>query len=138
MTPARRAAFFVLLGLLLVVNLTAGGGGDGVAPIPGEGLRVLVIEETNDRASLKPEQLTALLSTVDGSMQAYCRSHAVADGFYLLDDDDDVSKMPRWVQDAWKRPRTGLPWIIASNGRRGFEGILPDNVVDRLKTLGGP
>ncbi len=108
---------------------------------------VLLIEETDERQSLTPGQREILLGSGPGTVREYCLTHAVkVDGnpeFRMLDKDDDVSRESAKWQDAWKRPHTPLPYIIASNGKQGFaEPLLPDvdpvKLLARLRKLGGP
>ncbi len=103
------------------------------SPIPIAGLHALIIEETDDRENLTSAQRDVMLATVSGSFRDYVKSHGPKDNFFLLDQNDDVSMLPQWAQDAFKRPRTSTPWIIFGNETGGFEGEMPKTTDDTLK-----
>jgi hypothetical protein len=113
------------------------------APIPGDGLRVLIVYETKTLPSLPKGQISALYSaTVRDYMNTHCARGP--DGktaeWRCWDADVDASGEPAIWQDAMKRPRTLLPWVIISTGRTGYEGPLPataDDLIALLKRFGG-
>ncbi len=52
----------------------------------------------------------------------------------------DASQESQLWQDALKRKRGALPWLVISNGKSGFEGPLPatvDETLTLLKKYGG-
>jgi hypothetical protein len=98
-----------------------------VIPIAGDGLHVLFVEETKDRAKLTREQLGVLF---DGDMRDYLRSACPGEGlerrWYLLDKDIPAGELPKKWADALKRPRTSDFWMVVSNpAKGGWEGPLP-------------
>jgi hypothetical protein len=108
------------------------------APIPVAGFRVLMIEESADRAKIPPAQLAAMF---DARTRTYLNSKCVTgpDGrtreWRLWDQNSDASNESKLWRDAFARPRQSLPWIIISDGMRGFEGPLPVNTDELLKLL---
>jgi hypothetical protein len=112
--------------------------GPSPAPIPGDGLRVLVVYETADLKKLPIDQLNVLYST---PVRAYLDSHCVKgpDGktaeWRVWDQNVPTANESKVWQDAMKRPRTSLPWLVVSNGKEGFEGPLPPNTDAMLRTL---
>lgn len=109
------------------------------APIKLDGLRVLIFEETADRGTLTAGQREALLSTAAGSVRDYAQTHCVKINgqpeFRLIDKDSDLSQDTEAVQMAGKLPRPSLPWLVVSNGKRGFSGPLPETAADTLSIL---
>jgi hypothetical protein len=113
------------------------------APIPGDGLRVLIVYESKALPSLPKGQISALYSaTVRDYMNTHCAKGP--DGktaeWRCWDADVDASGEPAIWQDAMKRPRTSLPWVIISTGKAGYEGPLPataDDLIALLKRFGG-
>lgn len=101
------------------------------APIPLPGLRALIIYETN--------ALPNINSIVSGEkVRNYMVEKGVKGGFIALDkdaSDDDLTRVDPWIRDAFKRPRTSIPWLIVSNGTSGFEGPLPLAVGDVMAIL---
>lgn len=99
---------------------------DAKAPIPGPGLKVLIVYETGK--TLPPQQGSIL----DGKrVRDYLDANCVVgpDGktreYRIWDQGaDTVGESARW-QDAMKRTRTGVPWVVISNEKSGFEGPLP-------------
>lgn len=101
------------------------------APIPATGLRVLIIEETNDRATLPPAQAQIFSST---KVLGWLRTNA-PDHWRVWDDDVDPASAPVEFRDALKIPRGGLPWIVISNGATGFSGPLPATADETVTLL---
>lgn len=114
-------------------------------PIPGEGLRVLIVEETADRGKLPRAQAEILTSTlVRGYLIAKCAKSP--DGktpeFRILDDDLTpdllkferpafVSALARAIQDSAGH----RPWLVVSNGSTGVSQPLPADVDATLSVL---
>jgi hypothetical protein len=109
------------------------------APIPIPGLRVLIICEVN----AGPESLNLIIS--GDKVRNYMKEKGAPKGFLALDDDyteADLMRQEQWVRDAYKRPRTSIPWVIISNGVTGFEGPLPltnapTDALNLIKKFGG-
>lgn len=109
------------------------------APIPVAGLHVLIVENPRERANLKPEQLGILF---DKKFHDYLNSKCVDDAeagrkaWNIWTEKTDVSSIPKKWQDAMKRDRKSLPWIIISNPTKGgFEGPLPENVDKTIELI---
>lgn len=103
----------------------------GPAPIPLDGLRVLILYESKDLDSTDPNVRAVLRGKpIRDFLNSVCvlgpdgKTHE----WRIWDKDDDVTAaQPHW-QEAMKRPRTTVPWLIISNGKAGFEGPLPKTV----------
>lgn len=111
---------------------------DTPAPIPEKGFRVLIVYETSELAKLPASQTAALTSA---ELRAYLNDKCVAgaDGetkeWRILDKDADLSNESKVWQAAMKRDRKSIPWIVISDGSKGYEGPLPANTADTLKLL---
>jgi len=103
-----------------------------VAPIPLPGLRVMIVYDSTKLSSMPKEQQTVLFDTgLRGLMNEICV--AGEDGtkeWRIYPQVSDVTHSATIWQEAFKRPRTSVPWILISNGKTGFEGPLPGNVKD--------
>lgn len=118
------------------------GPGPSPAPIPFSGLRVLILEETSQRQTLPTSQVAILTSVeIREWLNTHCAKGAAGSPEYrVFDVDADVSLQAQHWKDALKRPRTGLPWILISDGKSGYEGPLPKTIaetLDLLKKYGG-
>lgn len=102
------------------------------APIAGDGLRVLIVHETSQPLS------QSQFATIYGQQfRDYLRAKCAkgADGSAearIWDKDVDTKDAPKHWQDAMKRPRQSIPWLIVSNGKTGFEGPLPQTLDEAL------
>ncbi len=110
------------------------------APISDPGFRVLIVYETGETSKLAPAQRVILTSgTVRDYFRAKCASDSTAnqDGkaYRIWDKDTDTTNELKSWQDAMKRDRKSIPWIVISNGKTGFEGPLPATVDDTLALL---
>lgn len=111
-----------------------------------EGLHVLIVYEEMEVSKLPPGQ-RAILGAKE--VRDWLRAKCAADpsvggdgkGWYMLDKDQDPTQLAKHWQDALKRPRTAVPWVIVSGGKNGsFEGPLPATVPEMmilLKKWGG-
>lgn len=100
------------------------------APIPTAGLRVLIVEETANRGQLPPGQADVMFARGPGSLWEFMRAKGAKDAagnpeLRVFDKDRNLSADPPHWQEAMKRPRTSLPWLLVSNGKAGYEGPLP-------------
>lgn len=116
---------------------------DPPAPIPGDGLRVLIVYESTDLARYPNAQRDVLFA---GKVRDYLNSHCATgpDGrtreWRQYDKDAGLGTESQVWKDAFARPRKSLPWIVVSNGRAGYEGPLPgtvDETLTLLKKYGG-
>jgi hypothetical protein len=107
-------------------------------PIPGNGLRLLAIYDPATLGKLTPAQLDVLNSE---TVRGWLRSHAAVgpDGKTVesrfLPSNEDMTNESKLWQDAFKRPRASLPWLIISNGKTGYEGPLPATVNDMMTLM---
>ncbi len=115
----------------------------GPAPLPGPGFKAMIILETSDLSKLPSKQVSVVTAkavrdylnakttpTTDGGKR----------GWYIVDQNISMEGESKVWQDALKRPRTQLPWIILSDGVSGYEGALPEDVnatMTLLKRFGG-
>lgn len=110
------------------------------APIPGQGLRVVILYESKALPPITPRgQYDAMFNgTVRQWLTQNC---AVSDNnvaeWRMIDPDGVTSSTPEPWKTAAARPRNSLPWIIISNGttNKGFEGPVPENADALLKLL---
>lgn len=105
------------------------------APIPVAGLHVLLVFETADLSRYPPSMVASWSAA---SVDAYLKAKGAA--VRRWDANVDTSGAEKKWQDAMKRPRAGLPWIIVSNGTTGYEGPPPATATELLallKTFGG-
>lgn len=125
---------------------------DPTPPMPGTGLRVLIVTETRDLSKLPSAQVQAMTAKV---VLDYLDSHCVKvdnqPEYRKFDKDTDVTKLPQDWQDAMNRvtnadqrhpdtKATSFPWILITNGKKGYEGPLPkdaDALLAKLKEYGG-
>jgi hypothetical protein len=113
------------------------------APIPVAGFRVLMVYETAEVSKLPAAQQQVLYSK---TVRDYLNSKCVpgpdnkTKEYRIYDKDVDLTAEAKLWQEAMKRPRTSVPWLIVSDGKTGYEGPLPANVEDAmtlLKKFGG-
>ena len=113
------------------------------APIPAEGFRVLTVVETGELSKLAGGQHAALYSK---EVRDYLNSRCVVgpDGktkeWRIWDQHADPSAEQAHWREAMKRPRQSLPWVLVSDGKRGYEGPLPatpEAFLELLKRYGG-
>lgn len=108
------------------------------APIPVAGLRVLIVEEAMDRAKLPAAQAAIIF---DARVREYLNTKCVVgpDGrtreWNIFDQNVYTGDTSKLWQDAMKRKRDSLPWILISDGKTGYEGPLPPTVEDTLNLL---
>ncbi len=107
--------------------------------LPLNGTGVLTFEESDvaTRKTLTQEQLNVLLSEAPGSFRDWCKNHA-PNGFFLIDDDSDLSLMPKWVQELRKEfdkaENKSLPFMFIVNGKSGYAGAVPKDTQSAIET----
>lgn len=113
----------------------------GPAPIPLSGFRVLFITESEDASDfndLSKEQREIFYSAeIRNYLNAKCvkgPDNKTAE-WRIVDPNAEYSTDEQRWKDAANRKRGELPWIIISDGQKGFEGPLPANVEETLKLL---
>lgn len=124
----RRSNAFALMFLLTWAWLRLQGGGIGPAPLPERA--VLIVEESSKRHELPlPQQEIMAGAKTRGYLDAHFPK------WRIFDSDTDLSKVEALWQEAMKRPRTAIPWLIVSNGRTGHEGVLPADADSTIRLL---
>lgn len=115
----------------------------GPAPIPGEGFRVLIIEETAERAKLPAKQYAVLFAK---PLYDYLRAKCAAEpafeegkAFAVWDKDAPLDAAPKLWQDAVARAKAAAgfktPWLLVSTGKAGYSGPLPGTLEETLTLL---
>jgi len=110
---------------------------DVPAPIAGDGFKVLIVYEAMQAQQLPAGQQSAIFGKATRDY-LNAKSPLGPDGktreWRIYDADVDTSNETKTWQDAMKRPRTSIPWIIVSDGKSGFEGPLPATLTE-IETL---
>ena len=112
----------------------------GPAPIPEPGFRAIMIYESAELSMLPASQLAVMHAA---EVYAYLNAKCVKgpDGktaeWRVWDKDVNTASESKVWQEAMKRPRKSLPWLIVSNPAKagGFEGPLPMTVAETLTLL---
>ena len=99
--------------------------------------RVLIVEETADRAKLPAAQLAILF---DQRVRSFLNANCAVGEFgvrewRVWDTNVATDAEGKLWQDAMRRERKSLPWIVISNGQAGFEGPLPENAEKTLELI---
>ena len=107
-------------------------------PLPGGGLRVLIIYESKDLSTYPATQLSVMHGkTVRDWLDQNCVAGAGnRREWNIWDADQDATAMGKIWVDAMKRKRDSLPWLIASNGRQAIEIPLPKTPQEFLEKVG--
>lgn len=117
----------VLAALLLAAWFNRGDTGaiaDLPPPVPGEGFHLLIVEETEQRASLTPDQFRMIFGADTRKLirDSGCQ-------FRIWDQHvNAVGEPVQWFRDALTVPRESIPWLIISNGKSGYSGPLPEKL----------
>lgn len=108
-------------------------------PFPGvTGLHVLIVIETADRSKYDPGQLNVM----DGRqvrewLDANCAAiTSTRKAWNIWDKDVDARSFGQAWDDALKRKRDSLPWLIASNGTKAIEIPLPKTPQEFIEKVG--
>jgi hypothetical protein len=111
---------------------------NGEAPIPATGLRVLIVYESAQLGKMPAAQQAIIYSV---PLRRYLDSVCTDDpqtgsgkAWWILDQNTNISGLAKLWQDAMKRPKKSVPWLVVSNGQAGFEGPLPADV-EQTKAL---
>lgn len=138
-TSAPWGTLIILAALIALAFFVGNPGGDSVV-LPGEGLRVLIVEEVDDRT---PE----IAEVINGdAVRSYLDSHCQpgkdgAPQYRIFDDDMPQGNLPETWQEALKlAEETPEPAIVITDGRRGFVGPLPlpaEKTLELLRKYGG-
>jgi hypothetical protein len=106
------------------------GPGPTPTPTPVGDLRVLEVHEEADLAKLPLEQLRIIRGPkFRDLLKTKCgpdKSTADGKAYWMIDKDSDVSRLPKFWQDAFKRPRSEHPYLHVFRGETPvYEGPLP-------------
>ena len=96
------------------------------------GLRVLILEESADRARLTPQQ-SAIFNAVSIREAIQKREGQLL----VLDRNDDVSRLTQDWQTLRQRSTLPTPSVVFANARRAVEMPLPGSVNEFLSKLEG-
>ncbi len=124
----------------LVVDVQTGEDGkpSGDAPIDKLGLRVLIVVESEDLASM-PESQRQILFGMRTRLWLNDNCAKAEDGQPEWRVLDQNTEFPEQCDEVWckalSRDRSEIPWVVISNGKTGFEGALPNNIDDFLKLV---
>lgn len=102
------------------------------APIPLAGFRVLVVYDASTLAD--SQQGIVFGRAVRDYLNAKCAvgpDNKTKD-YWILQAGTDVSAAPQWVQDAFQRHPGQKTWMAVSDGKTGYDGVLPGNVADAM------
>jgi len=109
-----------------------------VPPVPPgpPGLRVLIVYDATKAAQ---KGIDAILKGAEVRTYLASKCAKGADGktpeYRVWDKDTDVSAEAKTWQDAMARPRVTVPWILISDGAKGYEGPLPATVAETMALL---
>lgn len=107
-----------------------------VVPIVEPGFRVLIVYDEAKKKDMPVEQFSILGSQeVADYLNAKTVDGPATKEWRVYPSTQDVSRESKIWQEAMKRPRTSLPWIIISDGSKGYEGPLPKNIQETLTLL---
>jgi hypothetical protein len=108
-------------------------------PGPATGLRVLIVEESAERAKLPAAQQSIIFSkSVRDWLDANCRPlDAKTKEWGIHDKDTDLTGYSKELEALRTRSRASVPWIIISSDQGVlYEGPLPADVPSTLNLLG--
>ena len=89
--------------------------------------RLLIVEETADRPSLAPSQLSIFTSTsVRDYLDQHCKQLADGSNGYRIVDKDQISELPDDFR-ATVKPENPTPWLYCTDGTNGLSCPLPSS-----------
>lgn len=99
------------------------------APIPEIGFRVLMIYETAEAIKLtKGQQLAMFGKSTRDWLDANCVKVGGEPERRIFDKDIKLDGESALWKKAMARTRTGVPWLIVSNGITGYDGPMPETL----------
>lgn len=113
------------------------------APIAIDGFSVLMVTETRDGTELPKGQFNVAFG---GKVRDYLKANCVREGpnnwpaYRIYDQNISMEGETKAWQDAMKRERKSVPWIVVSDGKTGYEGPLPaseEEAINLFKKYGG-
>ena len=107
-------------------------------PVPGDGLHLLVIYETDDRVSMPAGQRSIIDSV---PVRQWLREKGFVDENHkstarFFDPQTELVEEDQWFRDALALKTESLPWMIVSNGKSGFSGPLPKTIEEFKAVVG--
>ena len=96
------------------------------------GRHVLIVYESIDKPTYPSSQALIL----DSAEFKQFLNNTATDGWRIIDQDANTEYMPEVFQLWSKRERSGLPWIVISNGQTGVEGELPATIDEAEELIG--
>lgn len=108
---------------------------DTPAPIPHQGLRVLVVFESADLMKMPPKQQLIMYSRrVWDHLDSVCVAGADGKKEWRIWEQNvpGLENETKLWQEAMKRDRKSTPWVIISNGKTGTEEALPATIEEFL------
>lgn len=100
--------------------------------IVGDGLHVLIVEETETRHQL-PDSQRAILGSV--RLRQWLADHGAQ--WRVEDQDDPQTYAEQKWRDAMQQPRASVPWLYATNGDKSISEPLPESVERTIEKLRG-
>lgn len=99
--------------------------------------RLLIVEETADRPSLSPGQLSVFTSTVIRDyLDQHCKKLADGSNGFRIIDKDQVDELPADFK-ATAKAENPTPWLYCTDGTNGLSCPLPatvDEFLAKVKT----
>lgn len=97
----------------------------------------MVVYDSTKLSTMPKDQQTVLFST---ELRNWMNENCVKDAngaaeWRIYPQVTNVTESDVVWQEAMKRPRTTVPWILISNGKTGFEGPLPGTLKDTADLL---
>lgn len=106
------------------------------APIKAPGFRILIVEESSQRHTLPASQVAIFTSAaITEYANAKCAKIEGVPEFRVYDPDVPLTSESETWKEAMAVARTSLPWLICSDGKRGYSGPLPKTVDETLAIL---
>lgn len=105
------------------------------APIPLAGFRTLIVY---DPVTLTPAQQGIVFGA---KVRSYLQSKCVVGGdgktkdFWILQSGVDVSSAPKWVGDAIQRHPGQKTFMLVSDGKTGYDGVIPASADEALSIM---
>lgn len=106
------------------------------APIPVAGFRVLIVCESSEQIKLSKGQLSVMYG--EAAREWMVSKAAKVNGspeVRIYDKDINLAGESKLWKDALARPRTGVPWLLVSNGTTGWEGVMPESLPDIMAIM---
>jgi hypothetical protein len=105
------------------------------APIPLQGFRVVIMYDKTKLDAGREAVVYGL--DVRNALEAKCvmDPDTKSRAYWIIPAGADVSAAPRWVQDVIQKHPAQKEWMVASNGKTGYDGVIPANKVEALTII---